>query len=103
MKLNSCMLFRSMFLFLVAANSSQIFCPGNDSNGQPDNNRKFKLLIGSSAKYMPVFLNWLAFYKAVCKDTYPIYFVCFDHAIEGEPTTSYDILLDEKITSVLYD
>lgn len=94
-----------MLLLLLTVNfrlSLSVICIGNCSNvpfvigGElsADENRcsvydkitkkmrPMRILITSTGKYIPVFLNWLIFYYNVCPSISYLYFVCLDGDIE---------------------
>jgi len=46
--------------------------------------RSYRIVVGSSDKYIPVFLNWLKYYRRVCSNaTESLYILCFDKASQG--------------------
>ena len=45
--------------------------------------RKIKVLIGSTSKYLSIFLNWWLHFKKVCMNDDILYFVCFDTKVGG--------------------
>jgi hypothetical protein len=45
--------------------------------------RPMRILITSTDKYLPIFLNWLIFYHNICSSISFIYIVCLDSVIES--------------------
>ena len=75
-----------MYLFSIGIDCSKnatITIPSSHCGlaGNSGTIRPWKLLMSVNDRYLPVFLNWLEFYSAVCPDFNSIHLLCIDREV----------------------
>lgn len=73
------------FLILVFVLGLQLSVNGRQEcgidetqNGLVGKKRPLKILVSSDSDYLPVYLNWLSFYRKICVSDDLLYFICLD-------------------------